>query len=391
MVNLFNRACMLGRILICIVSTLFMLSCKENGLKPISVSRHVDTITVSVSQDPYMDIHKKLTLSKLVRLDREPLVATVKDISVLDNRILLVDETNRLFCYDMEGKLVYKIDAQGNGPGEYNMISFCSVDMQRNNLWIYDAMTANLIRYDWNLGKFLDSKRIQGRLSDMAYIEGVRYYDNRSHRATESDETLFYSLLVSDEESRIRNAYFLHDDSENMYEFSPSRKCFYHSGMYSLLYCKNFDDRVYSLSSDSVSLLYQFIIPDWLEDEYIERRMDIRELLKSDISYGLCDIFECNGVVSFRFFKKGLVYSGLYDLRQGKQICCVPAILGNPESGVPLISAIVGAYKSQFISVLSPIYLDYQKNKYPQLIDELLPGYDAHEDNPVIAFYSVNE
>ena len=119
------------------------------------------------------------------------------------------------------------------------------------------------------------------------------------------------------------------------------------------------------------------------------RKIDVWDLLDSDYVYGLCDIFRCNGMLAFRFSKGGFVYSALYDLKEEKQIYCAPIAEGVKGSRVPLINAIVGAYKSQFISVLSSEYLNFQKHNNPDLLEEYLPGYDADDGNPVIAFYDV--
>ena len=123
--------------------------------------------------------------------------------------------------------------------------------------------------------------------------------------------------------------------------------------------------------------------------DQIERKMDIKALLKSDYSYGLCDIFECDGMLAFRFSKSGFIYSALYDLKENEQVYCSRIVQGVEGSRVPLINAIVGAYDSQFVSVLSPEFLGYQKENNPGVVEALLSGYNPDEDNPVIAFYDV--
>lgn len=372
-----------------ILLSFFLLSCNKTGEKTIK-GKDYHFIEVSVSDKPYQEIDKHLRMTRLIRLEKEPLVAEVKDISIINGHIILSDNTQRLFCYDMKGKLQYQIDKQGNGPGEYSTISYFSIDEKDKSLWIYDGMRAAFMRYHLYTGKFLNEKRMQKpNPSDMACKDGVVYYDNRYHRNYPKDKKLHYSLLVSKNGSDMEETYFPHNEAENEYEFSPSRKCFYHSDSL-LFYCKNFDNNVYSLEAKGINTRYLINIPNWLGHYQIERKMEIRELLKSDYSYGLCDIFECNGTLAFRFFKKGFVMNALYDLKKDKQLYCAPFVQAIPDSEVPLISAIVGVYQSQYISILSPQYLDYQLKNNPKVIEKYLPGYNADEDNPVIAFYEVN-
>lgn len=365
---------------------LFLASCQKQERKVFSEDSY--TIHVSVSKEPFSDIAEYLKLSKLVRLDDEPLVAPIKDIEIVNDRIVVLDITSRILCYDMNGKNQFVIDAKGSGPGEYSNIGFFSVDEKNEEIWLYDYSQAMFYRYSLKNGKFL-KRSFQRKPApvDVAFEDGMYYYDSPDHRNYMNDRDLHYSLLVSEDGKTMEKTHFPHDDAEHDFGFLASGKSFYRSG--DLLYCKNFSRDVYALNGGDIHHRYEFVIPDWLSHGVIERRMDIRALLKSDYAYGLCDIFECNGMLSFRFSKSGFIYSGLYDLKEGRQVYCAPMARGVPGSEVPIISAIVGAYQSQFVSVLSLEYLYSYKKQHPNALEEILPDYDADDGNPVIAFYDV--
>ena len=377
---------MKSNVLLFLFSFLFLTSCQEQKKNLCSSDSYL--VEVSILSDIYRGIAEYLSLSKLVRLEDEPLVAPIKDIEIVDDRIIILDITSRILCYDMEGKVQFVIDAKGNGPGEYASVGFFSVDEEERKIWIYDKSQAILFGYSLINGKFVEKRNQRKPMPfDIAYENGMCYFDNPYHRNYREDVDLHYSLLSFRDRMTIEKRFFQHDEAEHEYNFIVSEKSFYRSN--ELLYCKNFSKEVYALNGSDVSLRYEFVIPDWLGHEQIERKMDIGALLKSEYSYGLCDIFECDDVLAFRFSKCGFIYSAMYDLKKNEQIYCSRIVQGQDGSRVPLINAIVGAYESQFVSVLSPEFLDYQKKKNPDMIESLIPNYNPDESNPIIAFYDV--
>lgn len=366
---------------------LFLMSCQKQEQRNVYLEESYK-INVSVSNEPYKGISEYLNLIKLVRLDDEPLVAPITDIEIVNDRIIVLDITSRILCYDMNGKNQYVIDAKGNGPGEYSKIGFFSVNEDEKEIWLYDYSQAMFYRYSLSNGKFLGrSFQRKPMPSDIAFDDDIYYYDSQDHRGYMEDKEFHYSLLMFKDGKSLVDKSFPHDEAEHDFNFQASEKSFYRSE--ELLYCKNLSKDVYALDKGNVFHRYEFVIPDWLGYGAIERKIDVWDLLDSDYVYGLCDIFRCNGMLAFRFSKGGFVYSALYDLKEEKQIYCAPIAEGVKGSRVPLINAIVGAYKSQFISVLSSEYLNFQKHNNPDLLEEYLPGYDADDGNPVIAFYDV--
>lgn len=355
-----------------------------------SIDSQATTVHVTINDGFYQNIDSILSLDKLIRLDSEPLLTSIKRFEFTENRIFLTDETARIFCYDKEGKFQYKIDAQGNGPGEYAEISFFTTNPQQKEIVIYDNKTANLLFYSMDKGKFIRKESLKTpNPTDMRYREGHYYYDNRYHFNYPDKKELHYSLLVSSNGKDIEQAHFPYNEIEQDFNFSPSETRFCPSGL-SLFYCKDFDNTVYELSNDGINAHYKFEIPGFLPKEQIERKIKITELLRSDYAYGLCDIYECNGILSFRFTKKGRILSALYNLKENKLIYCGKALMEKPGQQVPLITAIVGMHDNHFISVLSPEYIDYHHKKNPEVINKILPDYNPESDNPVIALYSVN-
>lgn len=374
---------------IILIGLLTLHACKSEKKEHFINVKPTD-INVTVNDGIYQNIDSILSLDRLVRLDSEPLLTSVKRLEFTDDYIFLTDETARLFCYNKEGQFLYKIDAQGNGPGEYADITFFTVNTPNKEIVIYDNRTANLLFYSMDKGKFVRNESLKTpNPTDMCYHAGNYYYDNRYHFNYPDKKDLHYSLLISPNGKDIKQMYFPHNEAEQNFNFSPSANRLYPSDSL-LLYCKDFDNVVYQLHNDGIKARYKFNIPNFLTKEQIEQKIKITELLRSDYAYGINDIYECNGVLSFRFFQKGRVLSALYDLKDNKLIYCGKALMEKPGKKVPLISAIVGMHDAHLISILSPEYIDYHHQKNPEVIDKLLPNYNPESDNPVIALYSVN-
>ena len=70
---------------------LFLTSCQEQEKELVSEESYI--VEVSVSSDPFIGIAEKLSLSRLVRLEKEPLVAPIKDIEIVDDCIVVLDVT----------------------------------------------------------------------------------------------------------------------------------------------------------------------------------------------------------------------------------------------------------------------------------------------------------
>lgn len=87
---------MKSNVLLFLFSFLFLTSCQEQKKNLCSSDSYL--VEVSISSDIYRGIAEYLSLSKLVRLEDEPLVAPIKDIEIVDDRIIILDITSRILC-----------------------------------------------------------------------------------------------------------------------------------------------------------------------------------------------------------------------------------------------------------------------------------------------------
>lgn len=383
--------------IILLVSLLFSVACSYHPkhtdfsiqTSSFQIYNQAIPITVSLDNDEYFNqLGHYLKLTSYVKLAAEPLLATLQQIQIEDDRIYVVDRLNRMVCYDMIGKVIFQIHEIGNGPGEYNEINSFTINSDRNELVIYDNIRSSLLYYSADNGKFLKSEKLEKpNPSEMAFFDGRYFYNNRDHKNYPNDSLYHYSLLSSKDGHNIEQTCFPHNDDEEAYRFSPSLQTFYRNDN-KLYYCKNFDHIVYRLNRDSVISCYNIALPNPLPTREIEKQADEYSLLNSDYSFGISNVFESDHLLYFRFFNKRFIHNVLYDLRTNEQICCVKSLQEKPNPKVPLLDIINGVYKNQFFGILSPDFIQYWKEKYPSDLPDIFRDYDASSDNPVIVFCS---
>ena len=299
------------------------------------------------------------------------------------------DRLSRIICYDMQGNVIYKIDAKGAGPGEYTNVNAFVVNEQNRELVIFDNFRQSLFHYDADNGAYIKMQKLgKPDPTAMASLRGVYYYDNRYHNNYANDTTLYYSLLISKDGTRMVQRYFPHNEAESSYHFTPGQPFSYNDSV--LYYCKAFDSVVYELSPEGLKALYEIELPNPLPFSKIEDKADEWSLMKSEYSIGLEKICRCNDLLYFQFSKDGFLQLGLYDLVQKKQIYCGKRLTDKAGKSVPVFRLIDGVYKGEFWGIITPEAVDYALSEEPNKnYPDIFRNYNPDTDNPIIAFYKV--
>lgn len=381
-----------------ILSIIFITSCHTTGKKEgiyniessFIITDKMQSIPVHIDENDYFNhVDDYLVATSYIKLAPEPLLTNINDIHILNDRIYVWDQADQIVCYDMQGNVIYRIHAIGNGPGEYSEIHAFAVNPDKAEMVIYDNHKISLIYYSTINGKYLRTESFsKPNPSEIAFFNHVYFYNNRDHRNYPNDSSLHYSLLVSEDGLKMNKSYLPHNEAEEKYIFSPSSQTLYDNDM-ALYYCKNFDNIIYQLEKDSIKARYQIELPNPLPFSKIKERANEWELVKSDYSFGISNVYECDSLLYFCFNNSGYILAALYDLAKNKQVCCVKAMQDHPNPAVPLLNLINGVYKGKFFGILTPDFIDYSINHRPGEYPALFQQYDAQSENPVIAFYEV--
>lgn len=102
----------------------------------------------------------------------------------------------------------------------------------------------------------------------MAFKNGMYLYDHRYHNNYPDKDSLFYSLLISDDGLRITQRYFPHEEGEASISWMAPEKFYYSDS--SLLYCRDFSNEVHEISSKGIGLRYRMNLPEPYPRSYIE-------------------------------------------------------------------------------------------------------------------------
>ena len=379
-----------------IIFLLFFYSCqskskKEYGLSQIEniATENLQAIAVEVEDFDFEKLGNFLETTSYIQLAAEPLLTSIQEVQIKNEKIYVHDRLSRIICYDMQGNVIYKIDAKGAGPGEYTNVNAFVVNEQNRELVIFDNFRQSLFHYDADNGAYIKMQKLgKPDPTAMASLRGVYYYDNRYHNNYANDTTLYYSLLISKDGTRMGQRYFPHNEAESSYHFTPGQPFSYNDSV--LYYCKAFDSVVYELSPEGLEALYEIELPNPLPFSKIEDKADEWNLMKSEYSIGLEKICRCNDLLYFQFSKDGFLQLGLYDLAQKKQIYCGKRLTDKVGKSVPVFRLIDGVYKGEFWGIITPEAVDYALSEEPNKnYPDIFRNYNPDTDNPIIAFYKV--
>ena len=188
---------------------------------PLVITDQVQCIPVHTDGDYFNHVEDYLRTVSYVKLASEPLLTRINDIHIINEKIYVWDQADQIVCYDMQGNMIFRIHGVGNGPGEYSGIHAFALNPDRAEVVIYDNMRISLHYYSMLNGKYLRTESFpKPNPSEMAFFDGVYFYNNRDHRNYPNDNSLHYSLLVSADGLKMDKNYFPHNDAEEKYSVS---------------------------------------------------------------------------------------------------------------------------------------------------------------------------
>jgi len=158
------------------LSLLFGISCSRN-----ETARKLINCT-SLEIDPHKaqntNISEFASSISYIKLETNVncLVSSISDFTVYDDRFYFIDYHQELvYCFNNEGKFVFKIDKKGKGPGEFINISSFAIDKENRQLLIYDRSKMEVLYYNLE-GTYQKSDRVKFQRAEMGIIDSKSYY-----------------------------------------------------------------------------------------------------------------------------------------------------------------------------------------------------------------------
>jgi hypothetical protein len=183
------------------------------------------------------------------------LIKELTRVKYFDNKIFILDKKiQSLFAFDMDGKLIWKIQNFGGGPREYSQLTDFGIDEKNNELFLFSRFDRIQI-YDLD-GNFVDEDIIPllGNSftvnNDWMYL----YTGGRSNLINKKNEQ--YNLFIYNKEGEIKGEIPFKKELNTVIVYnSPNSFCKYEN---EIRFFMPFSNNIYSIQKDSVYIKYHY-------------------------------------------------------------------------------------------------------------------------------------
>lgn len=374
-----------------LIFVVFIIACNKSNKEGIPTSREVEKAIIieNVSDKPFENVNELLKMDSYAILSSDVILGNIERVIYHNNNIYVFDSKDRIICYNKDGSIKYKIDAKGKGPGEYPDIKDFSIDKLNNKINIF-TKNINIMSYSLKDGSYISTQKLKFIPRNVASYEGGNYFykPSDSHRRDKSTD-YFYSLMWSEDGDDIDKRYFSHDLEVANYNFTLGNPFFYNDSQ--LFFINQFDDIVYSLKENGdVSPKFQIKLPNAATLLDVKQNPDLMDLLQSDYSLGISDIFQCKHVLYFSFSKSGKINFAFYDLKNDKTLYCGQRVWPIPSKELLVYYPISGVTGNQFFSLVNPFAIIDARKRNPEVFPPDLLNL-KESDNPVLMFYDIKD
>jgi len=337
----------------------------------------------NVTIDEIQDI---IELDSYIPLSNEVLVGRVERIIIHDDRVYILDNEPKIICFNMKGKVVFKIDNRGAGPTEYQNLRDFAIDGNSKRIIAFDNEKRKLSFYDLKTGKYLSSiPTLYMAPTEMGFIDGEFFFKNIDIRFDVQKEHQFY-LLHSESGKQIDTMYLPHDA---VADFNFDMKSFFYNEG-NLLFVRPFDNIVYALQKAEITPVYEINLPNSLPMKLIEAKMRHIEIPNSGYAYGIDDVHVVGKILHFTYSKDGFIVSTFFDLSTNTFLYNGIRVLANARKNLPIYSLINGVYDGKFFALVSAPSIVEKRTSHPEFFSGELSKI-TEEDSDVLAFFTIKD
>lgn len=143
------------------------------GCSQSKTETSLQSIVVDINSPQSVSVFDVIDSISIVPLETTDscLVAVITQIEKKGDRLYILDQKQEIFfCFNLEGKILFKINRYGNGPGEYQNIESFTID-KKGNIYLLEPW-GSIYHFDPN-GKFINKIRLPGNLQSYNDIFSV--------------------------------------------------------------------------------------------------------------------------------------------------------------------------------------------------------------------------
>jgi hypothetical protein len=253
------------------MKTLFYLFISILGMSGCSVDTKMKSLNQNIILVNPDNAKENLLASELfenlkyipLESKEESLFGEISQLIIYKDRFYILDEnhTQAVYCFDSQGRFIYKIKRSGSGPGEYKNLINIGIDPEKEELFLHCAKKRQILVFDLegnyktthNLG-FVASKFIcTGGSISALYLEFV---ENQKFEGKDYYPNL---IFVENETFKVtKQGLSFKKDQANTSARSMLLSNFSIAGNNKISLTTNYCDTIYHLEKDRLTIGYYF-------------------------------------------------------------------------------------------------------------------------------------
>ena len=336
-----------------------------------------------------MNIEELIEECKYIQLGKGPdldyNVGEIKKILLTEDRIFLISEG--IFCFDMTGCPLYKIDQKGHAKTEF--IECSSVCIDDNHIYMLDRGKAKIHVYDITNGNFIRNISCPGGIYDIKKTPNAMLIDNWAHINPKFYDGE-YRFISCDENMSMIHSELLFDDIRgfNICDLVSDQKDH-------LLFSDYFNCKTYIIDGKGAELYLKVeSSPEQQLPESVKQKIvkESKLSLGDQYIYGLNSVYETSSHIIGNISVSGRSITFVFDknTQKAKEI-----VMSNRKYLLPL--SIGASNDSYFVQLLDSKTIELYSNPAQQdsLLDKTNKYYaiqrtylqHKEDDNPIIVLY----
>jgi outer membrane protein assembly factor BamB len=364
---------------------LIIVGCKTGNKQANNLfAENIIEINLSTNKNKvlYSELFDSLKYICLETTD-DILIKEITRLKYVDEKIYILDKRSQtVFCFDMGGKLCWKIHSLGQGPQEYTQLTDFDIDKENNKLYLFSFRDKILV-YDLS-GNFIKEYNTELGGKSFAYNKGQIYIyaDTFFNEADKSGENN-YLFLFNENKDTLEGKFPFNIDKRygSTITYNSSNAFCHYEG--EVRFFIPFSNNVYSIKGDSIYIKYHFDFGEYnLPDNYFDNYTtnDIRE---SKYAYGLNSFWENDKYYSFNIYVNQEFYQVLYSKKEDKVY--IGTLYDDMSYCCPSFSNVTDDYILGSLSVEDLLLIhNLPKEDNQNLILEKIISEVTEDDNPAI-------
>lgn len=316
-------------------------------------------ITIDLSKTIEGNFDDYFSLKKVIYIDGKSPIGQISLIRQYKEKLFILDRENtqQLYCFDLEGKLIWEFKSRGRGPLEYNQIYDFIINEKKGTIDVLDSGNNKIINIDINTGIAKKEFKLGFFGREMVLYNNGDYLLYTGNITVNND--LNYKLLLANTNQEVKSRCLpILEGEKNKYSagfrsLDQSNETIY--------FTETFNDTIYTIKNDELKTAFyvEFLDKKYPQELMINFTQDKADRLNRAKPYinNIDRVSEKNGILNFMFSYNKSFYTVFYDIRNKSTY-----IFNMLKSGKKLdvFEQIIfqGNINEGYVKIVEPFYFD---------------------------------